>query len=164
MLRSCEDGEGTKQYWYAEVLGVFHVIIQYGTPRVEKRIDLLWVRWMGNDSQYESGFQKRRLARVAYIQENDDTPCYGFVNPELALRGVHVVPAWPYENQTLSKPNPFVYCSKPVIEYASYTVNWYVDHTFTLKISGNIFLLGLQIVTRLCGIVGVEWGIRIFGM
>lgn len=58
MLRSCEDGEGTKQYGYAEVLGIFHVIVQFGTPRTEKRIDLLWVRWMGYESQHESGFKE----------------------------------------------------------------------------------------------------------
>ena len=67
---------------------------------------------------------------MAFIEETDDTPCYGFVDPLLILRLVHLMPAFEYDVQEkkLSKLNPLFTGNGTVKEYVAYYVNWYVSN------------------------------------
>jgi hypothetical protein len=65
MLLAHEDEESTQTahpYWYARVLGIFHVYaIRAGASLHQERMEFLWVRWFGRDLSYKSGFKSRRL-------------------------------------------------------------------------------------------------------
>ena len=66
-----EDGLPAHPYWYARVLGIYHTFVMHMGPKsktqVPKRMDFLRVRWFGRNSQYDAGWQKRRLHLVGYV-------------------------------------------------------------------------------------------------
>lgn len=82
-------------YWYARVYGIFHVNVQYMGPgpmhRKIMKMHVLWVRWFGRDFSALGGFSTRRLHRVGLL---DGDGAFGFLDPELVIRGVHMIPAF----------------------------------------------------------------------
>ena len=100
LLLSHEDeGHSYHPYWYARVLGIFHVnILHTGpnsrTPNVQ-RIDFLFVRWFGRDLGHSGGWSTRRLHRVGFLSA-DSPGAFEFVNPFDIICGVHMIPAFAY--------------------------------------------------------------------
>jgi hypothetical protein len=91
-----EDKEGdTTQhpYWYAKILGIFHVNVRLLDHTEIDRVEFLWVHWFGREPGHEGGFESRRLHRIGLIDSKDSTS-YGFINPRDILRGVHLIPAF----------------------------------------------------------------------
>ena len=89
-----DDTEGRHPFWYALVLGIFHAEVAYtGTPPVPtRRMDFLWVKWMGLKTGYAFGWAKRRHPRVGFIREDDSLPATGFLDPKMALRASYMMP------------------------------------------------------------------------
>ncbi|KAF8585213.1 hypothetical protein K439DRAFT_1646676 [Ramaria rubella] len=58
-------------FWYARVLGIFHVNIKYihGDSQWQP-IPFLWIRWFG-----------RCYDRIGFVTEDDDTEPFGFLDP-----------------------------------------------------------------------------------
>lgn len=75
MMLSHETDELRHPYWYARVIRIFHVN----------------VRHFGADST--SGFTARRLHRIGFV-EAGDPDAFGFVDPDVVLRGVHLIPSF----------------------------------------------------------------------
>ncbi|KAF9237876.1 hypothetical protein BU15DRAFT_48194 [Melanogaster broomeanus] len=79
-------------YWYARVIRTFHVNIRYygdssnapSRDSESQRMNVLFVRWFGRDTVHSAGFSARRLYRVGFLTED----------PELVIRGVHLIPAF----------------------------------------------------------------------
>ena len=96
-LHEPRDTDDFQNYWYARVLGIFHVLVQRvsegGETTEPQRVDLLWVRWFGKDGQWRSGWKARRLPRVGFF-EHDDPEAFGFLDPDEVIRGVHLIPAF----------------------------------------------------------------------
>lgn len=93
------DQEESHPYWYARVIGVFHVNIRYARPGSHpsiKRFDFLWVRWLACDVTAPSGWAAKRLPRVGFY-DADDESAFGFLDPDLVIRGVHLIPAFRYK-------------------------------------------------------------------
>ncbi len=86
-------------YWFARVLGIFHVNTRYvgpgSTSRTRKwcHIEFLWVQWFTRDLTRLSGFQHRRQPRVQFVDANDpnNTP-FSFVNPDDVICAAYVLP------------------------------------------------------------------------
>jgi hypothetical protein len=103
MVLSHED-ENTKPhpYWYARVVGIFHFkVVHLGFSMLSSNVrhmEVLWVRWFGRDLSYNSGFKSRRLHRIGFIPVSDDS-AFGFLDPRLVIRGIHLLPAFAH-NQT----------------------------------------------------------------
>jgi hypothetical protein len=94
-----EDEEDAHPYWYAQVIGIYHVYINYregiSYTFKDRRYDFLWIRWYGRDPDYQSGFQAKRLPRLGFIDtEDEDQPSFGFLNPDDVIRAVHLEPAF----------------------------------------------------------------------
>jgi len=89
-------------YWYARVVGIFHVDVIHEGPKSQssnkQRIDFLWVRWFGRDPSFKAGMQARRLHRVGFL-DAAGPGAFGFLDPTMVLRGIHVIPAFA-EGQT----------------------------------------------------------------
>jgi hypothetical protein len=99
MLESNEDTSEASlshPFWYAQVLGIFHAQVQLltaGQLSPPKRMDFLWVRWLGLDPGYRSGWRAKRLDRVGFVPHNDPE-AFGFLDPDCVLRACHLIPAF----------------------------------------------------------------------
>ncbi|KAM6488778.1 hypothetical protein JOM56_015763 [Amanita muscaria] len=80
-------------YWYARVLGVFHVNIylKSDASRKRQRVDFLWVRWFGRILEQPGGWKARRFHCVGFVNAQDEA-AFGFVDPASVIRGVYLIP------------------------------------------------------------------------
>ena len=95
MVNSCETKKRAHPFWYARVLGVFHLdVLHTGASarnRSVQRMEFLWVRWFGVEPDYLSGSRVARLPKIGFVPESDDL-AFGFLDPSLVIRGCHLVP------------------------------------------------------------------------
>jgi hypothetical protein len=96
MLASAEEHDiphNHHPFWYAQVLGIFHVLASSrSSGSTPKRIDFLWIRWMGRDVSIPSGsFPACRLDRVGFVEGNGNSS-FGFVDPQDVIRAAHAIP------------------------------------------------------------------------
>jgi hypothetical protein len=81
-------------FWYARVLAILHVnVFHAGTSRHVQRVDVLWARFYGYDSQRPGGFCNRRLHCIGF-GEYHSSDSFGFIDPADVLRAVHLIPAY----------------------------------------------------------------------
>jgi len=81
-----EDEEGAKwhPYWYAKVLGIFHVNVRHSGFMETERMEFLWVHWFGRDTDHKGGFKTCRLHRIG-LMDSEDPTSYEFLNPSDVL-------------------------------------------------------------------------------
>jgi hypothetical protein len=102
MVLSCEDGEDIHPFWYARVIKIFHLLVCRRPPAGDtptepephcqwQRMDVLWVRWFGLDTDARGGWSKKRLHGVSFIPW-DEPGAFGFLDPAQVIRGVHLIP------------------------------------------------------------------------
>ncbi|KIM63149.1 hypothetical protein SCLCIDRAFT_24518 [Scleroderma citrinum Foug A] len=107
MVLSHEDTENPHPYWYAWIIGIFHVDVRYRGPEIPdhapKRIDLLWVRWFACHTHSKCGWAVCRLPQVGFYPQ-DDTNAFGFIDPDDVVRGVHLIPAFRFGHTTALLP------------------------------------------------------------
>lgn len=89
--------QGGHPYWYARILGVFHVRVIHKHPQQFKttahNMEFLWVRWFGLNSKPKFGWKEKNLPRVGFINEKvDKSPAFGFIDPSQVIRAVHLIP------------------------------------------------------------------------
>lgn len=114
MVLSCEDGEDVHPFWYARVIKVFHLFVSHRgstsgaehTPMEPQRMDVLWVRWFGLDTDAQGGWSKKRLHGVSFIPSDEPVP-FGFLDPAQVIRGVHLIPNFP-RGRTKSRLPPSI--------------------------------------------------------
>jgi hypothetical protein len=95
LANQAEDPENKHPYWYARVIGIFHaMVLRVGSGTTYQQIDFLWVRWYGLDMRARSGFKARRLHQVGFLDSNDDTNAFGFIDPLDVIRAIHLIPAF----------------------------------------------------------------------
>ncbi|KAJ7704598.1 hypothetical protein B0H17DRAFT_921234 [Mycena rosella] len=101
MVLSPETTANAHPFWYARVLGIFHLeVIHIGAESRNgsaQHMEFLWVRWCGGILSlfpgYRSGFQAARLPKIGFVPDIDEY-AFGFLDPSLVLRGCHIVPAF----------------------------------------------------------------------
>lgn len=65
------------------------------------RMDVLFVRWFRRDVNYPSGWSEKRLHRLQFFDQENPSDAFGFLDPDLVVRGVHLIPAFAfYRTQT----------------------------------------------------------------
>lgn len=82
-------------YWYARVLGVFHMEVWLnvtGQP-VKQHLEVLWVRWLAMLQNYRSGLNHARLPKIVFM-EDSDPDAFGFLDPGQVIQGAHLIPAF----------------------------------------------------------------------
>jgi hypothetical protein len=100
MVLSHED-EKIHPYWYARVIGIFHVNVEYRqddtrTYSCPTRMDFLFVRWFQRDGS-AAGWAAKRLQRLEFFDE-DSPDAYGFLDPDSVIRGVHLIPSFQHRS------------------------------------------------------------------
>lgn len=98
MVRSQADEDDSaipgSQFWYAQVLGVFHAFVHVPGKTDKQRMNFLWVRWMGIEPDQRSGRQHRKLTKLGYVPDDEGSIPFGFVDPAHVLRACHLIPAF----------------------------------------------------------------------
>ena len=115
MVRSPELRDNAHPYWYAQVLGIYHAHVSTTHPAAPKHsaqpMQFLWVRWLGTEPGYRSGSRVARLPKVGFV-EVTDSDAFGFLDPDLIIRGSHLIPAFhcrqthdlmPYDGPTFAR-------------------------------------------------------------
>ncbi len=101
MVLGCENEahNNPHPYWYGRVIGIHHAKVIYTgcqSRSLEPQImEFLWVRWLGQDPNhnYRDGWTARQLPRIGFVQYEDEA-AFGFLNPNLLLRAVHLIPCF----------------------------------------------------------------------
>jgi hypothetical protein len=100
MVLADDDDAKFHPYWYARVIGVFHAMVCFNSPRAKaremQRIEFLWVRWYGIDfdsDTIKSAFEAKRMYQVGFL-DGDSDEAFGFINPSDVLRAVHLIPSF----------------------------------------------------------------------
>jgi hypothetical protein len=90
-------------YWYARVLGIYHVDawLSVETPTKRHQIEVLYVRWMAPLADHQSGMSCARLPKIAFIEESDHD-AFGFLDPGQVIRSAHLIPAFAFGRGTTS--------------------------------------------------------------
>ena len=99
VLADEEPGVDAHPYWYARIIGIFHVNVFHVGPDLStssnepRKMDVLWVRWFGHDADYQSGFKAHRLPRIGFFDGSEDR-AFGFLDPNQVIRAAHLMPAF----------------------------------------------------------------------
>ncbi|KAF7973003.1 hypothetical protein HWV62_16378 [Athelia sp. TMB] len=142
MVMSPETGPKAHPYWYARVLGVFHVRVHHVGPASKNKsiqhMEFLWVRWLGIDPGHRYGFKAARLPKFGFVPETSADP-FGFLDPSLVIRGCHLIPAF-HDGRTseLLSPNPSA--GRPLgdtDDWRGFYVNWFVDRDMIMRYIGG---------------------------
>ena len=132
MVLSSEDGEDVHPFWYARVVKIFHLFVCHrgAAPKMEhtqtehQRMDVLWVRWFGLDTDARGGWSKKRLHGISFIP-GDEPGTFGFLDPAQVIRGVHLIPNFPRGQTDMRLPPSIV---RPAgddnNDWDSFYVNW----------------------------------------
>ena len=100
-------------YTYARVIGVFHSDIAYatqGTPESDikyERMDIIWARFFRLCPGYSFGFSERKLPRLEFLHHTE-AGAFGFLDPEIIIRSVHLIPAFNYGKTSEFLPKSIV--------------------------------------------------------
>jgi len=121
-------------YWYARIVGIFHaMVIQTGPKsksREPKKMEFLFVRWFGLDSEEIGGWEAKKLHQIGFVEGD---AAFGFVDPADVIRAVHLIPRFA-QGQTKDMLGPSI--TRSVLnkdeDWVRYYVNMYVHDHFYL--------------------------------
>jgi hypothetical protein len=85
----------THPYWYAHVLGIYHIEswLNGEQPVKQHLLEVLWVKWLAPLWNHKSGTKHARLPKVAFVDESD-ADAFGFLDPGQVIQGAHLIPAF----------------------------------------------------------------------
>ncbi|KDQ25344.1 hypothetical protein PLEOSDRAFT_1106287 [Pleurotus ostreatus PC15] len=135
-------------YWYGRIIAIFHVEVihrEHNTVNVvnsSQRLKVLWVCWFGADSNYRSGWSRRRLHRIGFIPEDDErgwADAFGFLNPSEVIRGVHLIPAFHFGQTDELLPYDSVarHPQQESKDWIYHYVNMFVDRDMVMRYRGG---------------------------
>lgn len=80
---------GEHPFWYARVLRAFQISIchlgQHSKDQSLRKMDMLWVRWLGVEPNYSWGFKHARLPKNGFVPDTDEDLAFGFLDPSSAI-------------------------------------------------------------------------------
>ncbi|KIJ54888.1 hypothetical protein M422DRAFT_152963, partial [Sphaerobolus stellatus SS14] len=138
------DSRNFHHFWYARILGIYHVNVIYlredGTLEPPRKIHFLWVRWFGRETSYKSGPNYRRLDRIGFVHDEDNTESFGFLDPSLVIRAVHLIPVFSEgrTNELLGESIARQYDKeKDSKDWCFFYVNRFVDRDMLMRYMGG---------------------------
>jgi hypothetical protein len=125
-----EDTADPHPYWYARVIGIFHVFVQTRDPTTRRfsdprRFDVLHVRWFGRNLSIPAGWKAKRLFRIGFLPA-DNPDAFGFLDPAQVIRGIHIIPRFAGgRTSALLGPSIIRNPSEGDEDWVNYYINWY---------------------------------------
>jgi hypothetical protein len=139
MVLSHENDNERHPYWYARLICIFHIDVWYyggeNTLSTPKHMDVLFVRWFGRDMSFNGGFSSKCLHRIGFLTDDIDSDpgCFGFIDPDQVIRGVHLIPAYAYGRTEKYLGPSFARCEEEGDEdWLYFYVNMYVLFLYNL--------------------------------
>jgi hypothetical protein len=90
-----ENSENDHPYWYARIVGIFHVMVVHkgvaSSSREPKKMEFLFVRWFGHDMDGIGGWKAKKLHQIGFV-DGDEASAFGFIDPADVIRAVHLIP------------------------------------------------------------------------
>ncbi|GJJ14858.1 hypothetical protein Clacol_009126 [Clathrus columnatus] len=123
-------------FWYAQVLGIFHADIFTATNQSTMKpthMNFLWVRWLGQDPIWKSGFKFHKLDHIGFIP-HQDKDAFGFLDPAAVIRATHLIPAFAY-GRTIDLCPPLVGRDDEG-DWQYFYVNRFVDRDMLMRYLG----------------------------
>jgi hypothetical protein len=120
-----DEDDAEEKFWYARVVGVYHVVCSLASQAEWYTKDVLFVRWFARNPSV----LPRRLPGLSFFDTADEYDmAFGFINPTIAIRGVHIIPAFNYgkRGDLLRGPSIARVNSQDAWDWAVYNVNMYV--------------------------------------
>ncbi|KAG9047246.1 hypothetical protein FS837_002719 [Tulasnella sp. UAMH 9824] len=126
----------SSRFWYARVLGIYHLQVTHPPSGVNTPLSLqvLWIRWLGEDPEYTGGVTLRRLERIGYVPEGEGA--FGFLDPTIVLRGAHLIPSFIFETTQDLLPRS-KYWDTEDGDWVNYYVNPFVDRDMLSRYLGT---------------------------
>jgi hypothetical protein len=120
-----DDTHSGHPFWYARVLGIYHVNVVYTGPGMidytARRVDFLWVRWFRYVGATSVDWKDYKLDAVAFPTMSDEH-AFGFIDPNDVLRACHIIPAFVHGKlhpDTISLSR----CARDAHDWRSYYTN-----------------------------------------
>ncbi|KAF8583690.1 hypothetical protein K439DRAFT_1348061, partial [Ramaria rubella] len=87
--------QGYHPFWYAHVLGIFHVNFKYmyGDSQWQP-IPFLWIHWFGQSDTQRHPIHPSHYDRIGFVTEDDDMEPFGFLDPANIVPAYHLIPAF----------------------------------------------------------------------
>ncbi|KAG9013839.1 hypothetical protein FRB90_005667 [Tulasnella sp. 427] len=129
-------GTEKTRFRYAWVLRIYHLQVVHRSSGVAtaQTMEVLWIRWLGEDPEYTGGSTHRRLERVAYVPDGDGA--FGFVDPALVIRGAHLIPVFTF-GKTLNLLPKSNYWDTDQGDWVNYYVNPFVNRDMLSRFLGT---------------------------
>jgi hypothetical protein len=128
-MREDDSENDSHPFWYARVLGIFHVDVVYtGVGALDyrsRRMEFLWVRWFNITDDVSTGWDPKKLDVVQFFPMNSDD-AFGFVDPSCVLRACHMMPVFS-KGQRHSGGVSFSQCARDAQDWRSYYVDRFVN-------------------------------------
>ncbi|KAI6112660.1 hypothetical protein F5141DRAFT_1003094, partial [Pisolithus sp. B1] len=145
MVLAHED-EQTHPYWYARVVRIFHVDVEYRDPITHvcmspTRMNFLFVRWFQRDNS-PAGWAAKRLQRLEFFDQDNLTDAFGFLDPDCVIRCAHLIPAFAYSTTDEFLGTSFVRewdkdTKDTDHDWRYYYVNCFVDRDMFMRFRGG---------------------------
>ena len=107
MVLSHKDVKNAHPYWYARIIGIFHMDVQYRSPELSnhtpKQINFLWVRWFARNRNLKCGWAVCHLPCIGFYPQGE-SEAFGFIDPEQVIRAAHLIPAFYFGRTTTLLP------------------------------------------------------------
>jgi hypothetical protein len=127
LLADNQDTEVDHPFWYAQVLGIYHVNVVYtGSDMLDytpRQFDFLWVHWFQQHGNKSARWEECRLDIVSFppMAHHDS---FGFVDPKDVLRGCHIIPSFRW-GRVHSDMVSLSQCANDARDWTRYVVNRY---------------------------------------
>ncbi|KIK35492.1 hypothetical protein CY34DRAFT_16981 [Suillus luteus UH-Slu-Lm8-n1] len=140
-------------YWYARVLGIYHVEVWLNTdgPAKKHRVEVLYVRWLAPLIDHQSGMSYARLPKVAFVEDSDRDAF-----------GTHLIPAFASGrgSSSLRYGRSFTRQSGELDDWEAYYIGIFVDRDMFMRYThhGIGHPAVLREITRDCANTGFADG------
>lgn len=141
-------------YWYARVIGVYHAEVRHDHPNAHssgvQEMEFLWVRWFGQDPDFDAGWKAHRLHRIGFVADDpfdvvdprQASASFSFVNPAEVIRGIHLIPAFAHgKTAELLGPSIARLQKDNDEDWQFFYVNMYSFYILSLPVVSDSFFL-----------------------
>ncbi|KAG8914468.1 hypothetical protein FRC02_004978 [Tulasnella sp. 418] len=130
---------GTHPFWYARVLSIFHIEVIHTAFGISdpKRMEVLWVCWMGEDPDHVGNDRKCRLHRVGYVPNTPGQGAFGFLDPAVVIRGSHLIPSFEFGYTEDLLDRSHWWDDEEMGDFTNYYVNPFVDRDMLMRYIGE---------------------------
>ncbi|KAG5633723.1 hypothetical protein H0H81_005707 [Sphagnurus paluster] len=143
IVQSPEDGPNAHPFWYAQVLGIYNVVLRHYGPRShdeykKHHMQFLWVHWLGVEPGHRSSRHYAQLPKIGFVPHTDPY-AFGFLNPAFVIRGSHVTPAFAAGKTTKLLPAVHTVArpSDTCEDWVNFYVNIFVDRDMIFRYIGG---------------------------